>query len=130
MIRGVGIDMVEVATVKRLTRNPSFVTRTFTEEERIEAERAGDPSQYFAGRFAVKEAAFKATAAACSSASDIFDLRQFSCLKGADGAPRVVPDEAVSAVLEAAGWEDLLVSLTHEGGWAIAIVMAQDAEQS
>ena len=60
MIVGIGIDIIEVARVTgvRSRHGDRFVRRIYTPEE-IETVR-GNPDQYFAARFAAKEAMFKA----------------------------------------------------------------------
>lgn len=59
MIKGIGIDMVEVERVERAMTNPRFLQRLYTETERnFLAQRHGGQSA--AGMFAAKEAVAKA----------------------------------------------------------------------
>jgi holo-[acyl-carrier protein] synthase len=61
MIIGVGIDLIEVARVRKaIERNPRFVDRVFTEREIRYSEGKKSRFEHLAGRFAVKEAFFKA----------------------------------------------------------------------
>jgi holo-[acyl-carrier protein] synthase len=61
MIIGVGIDLIEVARVRKaIERNPRFVDRVFTELEIRYSEGKKSRFEHLAGRFAVKEAFFKA----------------------------------------------------------------------
>lgn len=61
MIIGVGIDIIEVARVRKaIERNPRFVDRVFTAGEIAYAEGKKSRFQHLAARFAAKEAFFKA----------------------------------------------------------------------
>jgi holo-[acyl-carrier protein] synthase len=62
MIRGLGIDSIEIARVRRVHAeyNPRFVERILTPAEREYVARYADPAPRIAGRFAVKEACMKA----------------------------------------------------------------------
>lgn len=125
MVKGVGIDTVEIARMGRLCADPlsAFVLRTFTEGERAEAARRHDAASYFAGRFAVKEAACKAVAHLTDAGA--LDFRCVETLADEHGCPRVVLSERVRRALGEAGASELLVSITNEAGLATAIVIAQ-----
>lgn len=56
----VGIDIVEVARVGRLVRNPRFVERVFSAREVAYCREKKNAAQHFAVRFAAKEAVYKA----------------------------------------------------------------------
>ena len=60
-LRGVGIDIVEVARIARLirTRGESFTNRWFTTEEADDCRSAHQPVAAFAARLAAKEAVWK-----------------------------------------------------------------------
>jgi len=61
MIIGIGVDIIEVARVRRaIERNPRFADRVFTATELAYAEGKKSRFQHLAARFAAKEAFFKA----------------------------------------------------------------------
>ncbi len=61
MISGIGTDIVEVDRIRKsLEKNESFKTLVFAETEIVYCEQQGNGYQSFAGRFAAKEAFFKA----------------------------------------------------------------------
>jgi len=62
MIIGTGVDITEVKRLKLAVEKwgKSFLNRIFTPEELKNAQSRGSPYQYLAGRFAAKEAVFKA----------------------------------------------------------------------
>jgi holo-[acyl-carrier protein] synthase len=60
MILGVGIDMIEVARIRRaIERNPRFADRVFTAAEIRYCQGKKNEYQHLAARFAAKEAFFK-----------------------------------------------------------------------
>lgn len=62
MIQGTGIDITEVRRIKQAVEKwgDSFLNRVFTQKELLNAQSRGSLYQYLAGRFAAKEAVFKA----------------------------------------------------------------------
>ena len=77
-----------------------------------------------AGKFAVKEAVFKALA---WRTAEGFDFRAVETLEDANGRPCVTMGEgtALAPVFTEAGVRELLVSITNERGLATAFVLAQ-----
>ena len=124
MVKGIGIDSVDIEEIRRLCADTdgAFVRRTFTVAERKQAAARHDPGQVLAGKFAVKEAAFKALA---HLTAEGFDLRIVETLEDKNGAPRITLTGAIVSVLQEAGVDELLVSITNERGLATAIVLAQ-----
>ena len=96
MVKGIGIDLVDLAEFRRICegfeasceRPCAFVARTFTAAELAQARTRHDACQYLAGRFAVKEAVFKAVAPLTRGG---FDLRRVECLDAASGQPQDAP---------------------------------------
>ena len=61
MITGIGIDIIEIARIKKLIeKNPRFIQRIFTLQEIHYCQKKVNKYQHFAARFAAKEAFFKA----------------------------------------------------------------------
>jgi holo-[acyl-carrier protein] synthase len=62
MIIGIGADLCDIERIAQaIDRGGSrFLDRVFTEEEKGLASRQRDPGQFYAGRFAAKEACAKA----------------------------------------------------------------------
>ena len=76
----------------------------------------GDPSEYYATRFASKEAVYKAI----SKYIDI-DLRTIETLNQIDGSPYVVYNEVFSHI----GIEKIHISITTESGLAMAYCVVE-----
>ncbi|MBA8954434.1 holo-ACP synthase [Actinomadura namibiensis] len=115
MIVGVGIDVVDVARFERsLERTPGLRTRLFTEGERDLAGRS------LAARFAAKEALAKALGAPRGLMWTDAEVR-----RAADGRPSLHVTGTVAEAAAARGVTSWHVSLSHDGGIATAIVIAE-----
>lgn len=121
LVLGVGIDMVSISEMREtITRMDGvFEKHTFTASERAEAEKERDPAEYYAGRFAVKEATFKAAAHLLDEKA--FDFRVVETLREADGRPRVKLCGELKELFQRAGIDDVLVSISNEQDMAIAV---------
>lgn len=132
MVLGVGVDMVTISEIARYwpegaeglvdSELDPFIKRTFTAAELAQARGRHNAPEYLAGRFAVKEAVFKALAP-CTDAG--FDLRIVECLDDEAGAPHVTLAGPIAAVLAEAGANEVLVSISNEGDTAVAFAVAQ-----
>ncbi|MCU1678720.1 MAG: hypothetical protein JWM93_3478 [Frankiales bacterium] len=112
---GVGIDLVDIARfVATLQRTPSLRSRVFTD-----AESALTPDR-LAGRFAAKEAVAKALGAPAS-------LRWLDVEVTAlpSGRPVLGVTGSVAAAADALGVRSWHLSLSHDGGFVIAMVVAE-----
>jgi len=124
---GIGIDLVSVRQLQEMERRTkgAFSARTFTPRELEEADRAQDRWVYLAGRFAAKEAVFKAVAHLLKE--KCFDFRLVQTLSGEDGSPSVVCDGALRSILDRGNVSSLLISISNEEDYAVAIVQAVGA---
>ena len=146
MVVGIGVDMVDMGEFRRLcggfgnqpvrlgaggekdgSRMPgtanAFVGRTFSEAERAQALERADSAEFLAGRFAVKEAVFKALSPHAYGIP--FELRMVESLDDKSGAPYVVLREDIKPALEAAGATEVHVSITNEGDYVVAFALVQ-----
>ena len=62
MIKGIGTDIIEIARIQNSIRKfgADFLDHILTREEIIHAKKFKSPFQHYAGRFAAKEAIYKA----------------------------------------------------------------------
>jgi holo-[acyl-carrier protein] synthase len=120
VIRGVGVDLVEVERVRRaLARwGGRFLERIYTPEELEDARRGSDFAASLAARFAAKEAAYKA---AHQILGRPLVLRSIVVSAGRGRAPAIV-------LADAAGTPPLAwwCSLSHAGGLACAVVVVEE----
>lgn len=135
MIAGLGLDVVDVSAFAALLDEPGtvFAAQSFTPgERRAAAARAAagsrNPAMHLAARYAAKEACIKALSQALAPAplpKALTDLREIEVVTDADGRPSLVLTGRVQALAAQAGVQALHVSLSHEGGLATAMVVAE-----
>jgi holo-[acyl-carrier protein] synthase len=124
---GIGVDAVDVARFRAvLARRPGFAARFFTDIEQADANRAPDPTQSLAARFAAKEAVMKALGTGLGG----FALTEVEVRRGAGegataGAPSLVLHGAAAALAAQSQAGRFHLSLTHTAAVAVAFVVAE-----
>jgi len=126
MIVGIGVDIVDVERVKDLLvrYRDRFVQRVFTDAEAEYAGKSLREAERLAGRFAVKEAVFKAFG---TGKSQGILWRDVETVRGAMGKPEVKLYGNAKKYLKYLKGENILVSITHDGGKAVAFVVIVDS---
>jgi holo-[acyl-carrier protein] synthase len=121
----VGLDLVAVesiASALRASHRDRYLERVYTEREVLDCQTAtGLDSERLAARFAAKEATLKVLPLADEGVS----LRSIEVLREPSGRVRIQLTGRAAEVAEEAGVIDLALSLTHEGGFAAAVVIAE-----
>ena len=116
MIRGVGIDVVDVARfAATLQRTPQLADRLFTDAERTL------PPASLAARFAAKEALAKALGAPVG-----LRWRDAEVHRDDAGRPHLSMTGTVAAQAERLGIRRTHLSLSHDAGIASAVVVLED----
>ena len=117
MIVGVGVDVVDIARLgERLDRTPALRGRVFTPSEQ------GLPLHSLAARFAAKEAVGKAL----RTPGDL-PWQGVEVTNGEHGEPVLAISGAVAERAELRGVARMHLSLSHDGGIATAMVVAESA---
>jgi holo-[acyl-carrier protein] synthase len=123
----VGIDLVRVSRVAESLAQfgERFLRRVFTDGEVAYAKEAPSlMAERLAARFAAKEAAFKALGL------DVASWRQIEVTRAPSGRCALsLPGAARDAAAEA-GVVELSVSLSHEGDYATAVVLAMRNQEA
>jgi holo-[acyl-carrier protein] synthase len=123
VIVGVGIDVVDIerfaATVER---TPGLVPRVLTDEETVAADGTALAIASLAARFAAKEAVAKVLGAPAGLA-----WHDCQVLRAANGRPVLHVRGTVAAAAHALGITSWHVSLSHDGGTAVAQVVGESA---
>jgi len=115
MIVGIGIDVVDIARFgDTLRRTPRLGDRLFTDDER------DLPIASLAARFAAKEALAKALGAPGDLA-----WHDAEVVSEESGRPVLQLAGGVAAAAEALGIRSWHLSLSHDGGIATALVVAE-----
>ena len=112
---GVGVDIVDLARFSAaVERTPHLCSRLFTDSER------GSSPQSLAATFAAKEAVAKVLGAPGDLAWHDVEVR-----RDTSGRPLLDVRGSVEAAATALGVSRWHVSLSHDGGVAIAMVVAE-----
>ena len=118
---GVGIDTVEIDRFRTaITRTPTLVDRLLTPAERAYCERARDPTERMAVRFAAKEAVMKALGVGLGA----FDWHHVEVVRADSGQPSLVLTDKAAALAAERGVTTWHLSLSHSGLVAEAIAIA------
>ena len=115
----VGVDLVEIRRVAALAERygERFKGRVFTQAERTDC---GDRPESLAARWAAKEAVAKALGTGFGPVS----FREVELLRECAGQPELRLNGKALALAEARGLHSWAVSVAHDGGFAIAFVVA------
>ncbi len=124
MILGLGADLVAIARVEALLRRHGerFLARLFTAGERAECLSRPRPAAHLAARLAAKEAGRKALGTGWSAG---IGWRDLAVRSDARGAPSLLLEGMARHHADALGVRRALVSLSHDGDYAFAVVVAE-----
>lgn len=120
---GIGIDICEVQRFDRLIDNETFLKKVFTVEEVKYCLKQRSPGQFFAARFAAKEAFVKAMGTGIGRKG--ISLKEIEVKKDGLGKPYIeLYGDTKSAVYED-GKKSILLSISHEAKAAVAVVLIE-----
>ncbi|KGL39600.1 holo-ACP synthase [Listeria newyorkensis] len=121
MIKGVGLDMIDLDRVEKvLEHNPRFVERILTDEEqKLLAKYSGSRKvEFLAGRFSAKEAYAKANGTGFGKDLSFTDVE---ILTLPNGRPILTKPKRLD--------EQVFVSITHTGRSAAAQVIIEEIDR-
>ena len=126
MIRGIGIDVVELGRMKEVVAKwgDRFLSKVFTEGELSYARSKKFPVNHIAGRFAAKEAVAKALATGWSGG---FRWKDVEVINDASGKPAIELHGFVKNLL--AG-NQIFVSISHSESVVVATAVIETAPVS
>lgn len=110
MIVGIGTDIISIERIQQALENPKFPARVLTDLEQAH----GDHSEYVAGRWAAKEAIYKAVGRGIT-------WQSLAILNDAEGKP-IIAWQVPSPLKPG---EVLHLSISHERGYASAIAILE-----
>jgi holo-[acyl-carrier protein] synthase len=120
VIVGIGVDVVDLARFERaLDRTPTLTSRLFADAELTSGTRVLS-LRSLAGRFAAKEALIKAL-------GDSTGVRwhDMQVVSETSGNPHLVLSGAAATIAARLGVSSVHLSMSHDGGIAIAYVVAE-----
>lgn len=125
MVIGIGADLVRIGRFEQVLARfgGRFIERLFTRTERERFRDHPSPGRHLAARFAAKEAVFKALGTGWGQGVAWQDVEIVGGGRRPSGV--VFSGRAQDAVARL-GIKRTLVSLTHNGDYAVAFVIATD----
>jgi holo-[acyl-carrier protein] synthase len=115
MIVGIGVDLVDISRFEdKVAKTPKLVKRLFSLAESTAS------LQTLAGRFAAKEALIKAM-----GSPDGLSWSEIEISKNAFGKPVIETFGQTNETIKAAGVTKLHLSISHDAGMAVAMVVAE-----
>ena len=126
----VGLDLVAVANVRNRSRPPTASATSSGSSPNARSPTAGPPAgvdpERLAARFAAKEATLKVLPAADEGVS----WQEIEVRREASGRVHIELRGRAAELAAQARISDLALSLTHEGGFAAAVVVAEVRERA
>ncbi len=123
MIFGIGIDIIEVPRVEKISKkNDKFVKKIFTQTEIDYCRKFRNGSQNFAGRFAVKEAFLKAMGTGWSNG---LKFNEIETVNGSLGKPEIVLYGKTKEIFSERNLKFSHVSIAHLKDYATAVVVIE-----
>ena len=118
-ISGIGVDLVSVPRMRAMIDRwqDRFLRRVFTEGEIAYCRDRADPAPHFAARFAAKEAGLKALGTGLQFG---VRWRELEVRRERTQAPTLVLSGRSKEIGLVKGGSRMLLSLTHEGDYALA----------
>jgi holo-[acyl-carrier protein] synthase len=122
-ILGHGIDLMELARVQQHLSTPhgDWIDAVFSNDERAQADQPPREVEFFAGRYAAKEAVVKALGTGFSDNVAWLDVE---IRRRPAGGVEVHLSGGADEIATALGVTRWLVSISHSGGYAVASAIA------
>jgi holo-[acyl-carrier protein] synthase len=123
MVIGIGTDILKIQRIRDSlgSSGDSFANKSFSVQERRQAQQRPDPALYFATRFAGKEAVFK-----CFGIDgDGIRLNEIEILGADSGQPQVSLFGNIHDMSMARGIKKIWISLSYDTEYAVAFALAE-----
>lgn len=114
---GIGNDIIEINRIEKAIKKINFITKVFTENEIKLFEIKGKRTEFFAGRFAAKEAVSKALGTGFRA----FSLTDIEILNDSLGKPYVIFKNSID-FYNKKYFIDISISHCKEYATAVAII--------
>jgi len=111
-MKGIGVDIVEISRIKAISKREKFVGKILSEQEKsiyVNLKSEKRQLEYLAGRFAMKEAIYKAAPHICKGKQ----FTEFSILNDETGAPYL--EETMDATF--------MMTLSHSENYVVAFAV-------
>ena len=122
-ILGNGVDIIQNSRIKKLIRNKKFIFRVFSKNEINESKKTKNKANFFAKRFAAKEAFVKSIGLGFRQGINLKDICVY---KDKLGKPNIVLNSKVKKVLSkkfSSNRFKIFLSLSDEKDYSVAYVI-------
>ena len=124
-ILGIGVDIIQNSRIKKAIKNKSFVSRIFSKSEITNSKKKNNKTNYFAKRFAAKEAFVKSIGFGIRKSINFKDIY---VINDKFGKPNIKLNNKVNNFivkkLKTRNF-DIFLSLSDEKNYSIAFVIIQ-----
>ena len=124
-IVGIGVDVIQNSRIKKAIKNKSFVNRIFTKSEILSSKIKNYKTNYFAKRFAAKEAFIKSIGIGIRKGINFKDIY---VINDKSGKPNIKFSNKVNNLIikkfKTRNF-DIFLSLSDEKNYSIAFVVIQ-----
>jgi holo-[acyl-carrier protein] synthase len=123
-IVAIGLDLARIDRFEKVhaRHGQRLLERLFTAGERAYCERRASRMASYVGRFAVKEAVMKALGTGWSSG---VSWREIEVVRRSGAAPELALHGETKRIAEAKGIARFHITITHDGGIAAAVAIAE-----
>ena len=124
-ILGIGVDITQNKRIRTLIKNKNFINRTFGSKEIIISNKILNKTNYFAKRFAAKEAFTKALG---TGFRNNLNLKDIEILNDKIGKPYYVKTKKLDQIIYKQFKQkkyNLLLSISDENDYSIAFAILQ-----
>lgn len=124
MIHGIGVDIAATDRFQRFLDqgNNALLERLFTSVELSTCRNRKDAASCFAARFAAKEAFLKALG---TGLRDGISWHDIEVVNDNLGKPELILSGKAAELFQARSLRDALLSVSHDGGHAVAMVVLE-----
>ena len=122
MIFGIGTDIVDIERIENRITNPEFLKLVFTPDEITYCNRSAQSAERFAGRFAAKEAFFKALG---TGISGDLEFHQAEVVNDDNGRPSLILTGTALQKVNELVIRNIHLSISHEKKYATAVVILE-----
>lgn len=125
MIIGIGVDIVEIGRIEEMIgkHGRQFLEKVFTDGELAYCEKHAKPPIHFAGRWAAKEAFYKALPRECQEMSGWKSIEIRT--EESRGPSIILLDKRLAGVMDTSGVKICHVSISHDKTVCVAMVVLE-----
>ena len=124
-ILGIGVDIIENSRIKRSIKKKSFITRIFSKSEILYSKKLKDKTNYYAKRFAAKEALAKSIG---TGFRDNLRFKDISIINNKVGKPSFLITNKLKMIIKKqlrVSSFNFFLSISDENKYSIAFVILQ-----